>query len=191
MEIDSFRVKIKSHYFLLILFKLYTLFFFRLKNLLYASAQAENKQNFKSTVKTYPGWESVKNDFILPIFFVFCFVCVCVCVCVCVRSINNDKCHKRECKYQRKEKRKKKKKEKKKRKRWKPNKPLIIEKAASLSKITCFNGYGVLEVTLTVWQNEYQRALRKNYIRDFFLLWVMIRAGKATNSTKNEIVCAF
>ena len=80
MEMDSFREKIKSHYFLLILFKLYTLFFFLLKNLLYASAQAENKQNFKSTVKAYPGWESVKNDFTLPIFFVFVF-CVCVCVC--------------------------------------------------------------------------------------------------------------
>ena len=53
-------------------------FFFLLKNLLYASAQAENKQNFKSTVKkTYPGWESVKNDFILPIFFL-CFFFVCV-----------------------------------------------------------------------------------------------------------------
>ena len=89
MEIDSFREKIKSHYFLLILFKLYTLFFFLLKNLLYASAQAENKQNFKSTVKKHTQAESqLRTTLFCPFFFLCVCVCVrvceCVCACVCV-----------------------------------------------------------------------------------------------------------
>ena len=50
MEIESFREKIKSQS-----LRVVNTLFFLLKNLFYASAQAENKQNFNSKVKTYPG----------------------------------------------------------------------------------------------------------------------------------------
>ena len=49
---------------------LITLFFFYLdKNLFKKNAHDEIYQNFKNTLRTYPGRESVKNVFILLIFF--------------------------------------------------------------------------------------------------------------------------
>ena len=39
------------------------------KNLFHQEVQAETKQDFKNILRTHPGWESVKNIFILLIFF--------------------------------------------------------------------------------------------------------------------------
>ena len=38
------------------------------KNLFYKNVQAEINQHLKNILRTYPGWESIKNIFILLIF---------------------------------------------------------------------------------------------------------------------------